>query len=147
VKRREGDSLSQSLVVMNLNLEASMHHDNRLLTEKQRQCVAACTSCAQICETCSDDMIGMGNHDDHDLMVQCIRLCRDCADICMLTAQWLCRVSSWSEELCQFCADVCEQCAHTCEQHASQHPLCGQCAEECRRCAALCQEMTNAPAR
>ena len=117
-----------------------MQQNNRSLTEKQKQCIAACTSCAQICETCSDDMIGMGRHDDHDLhdlMVRCIRLCRDCADICMLTAQWLSRSSSWSEEICRFCAEVCEQCARTCEQHAPQHPMCGQCAEECRRCAAL----------
>ncbi len=110
-----------------------MHRDNRLLTEKQRQCVAACTSCAQICETCSDDMIGMGNHDDHDLMVQCIRLCRDCADICMLTAQWLCRVSSWSEELCQFCADVCEQCSPI---HASNMLHNIHCAANVQRNAA-----------
>ena len=74
-----------------------MQQNNRSLTEKQKQCIAACTSCAQICETCSDDMIGMGRHDDHDLhdlMVRCIRLCRDCADICMLTAQWLSRSSA-----------------------------------------------------
>lgn len=132
---------------MNGNEEVSMQHTTRSLTETQKQCIAVSASCAHTCETCSNDMIGMGQHDDHDLMVRCIRLCRDCADVCMLTAQWLSRFSSWSEEMCRLCANVCEQCADVCEQHASQHPLCGQCAEECRRCAALCQEMVHAHVR
>ena len=37
-----------------------MHQDSRTLTQEWKDCIAACFRCAQTCEECSDDMIGMG---------------------------------------------------------------------------------------
>jgi hypothetical protein len=118
----------------------------KTLSPQQQTCLDSCFSCAQICETCADDMIGMEHHDHNDLMTRCIRLCLDCADICLLTAKWISRNSQRSESLCRFCAEICDQCAALCERHAPQHALCGPCAEECRRCADLCREMVGTAA-
>jgi hypothetical protein len=125
----------------------SMHQDNRQLTRQYQDCIAACWACAQICNRCSDDMIGMhGQGHDMELMSRCTRLCRECADICSLAAQWMSRVSPLSDEICRFCAEICDACAEICEQHASHHALCGTCAQECRRCASMCRDMAGAKA-
>src|ERR1043166_2248631 len=124
-----------------------MHHENRQWTRQYRDCIAACGSCASICNTCSDDMIRMEPQGhDMELMALCIRLCRECADICSLSAQWMSRLSPLAEDLCVFCADVCDRCADTCERQASHHPLCAECAQECRRCASLCRDMAGGAA-
>jgi len=124
-----------------------MHDNKRTLTQEWKDCIAACFRCAQICEECSDDMIGMEHQHESQLMEQCIRLCRECGDICVLAAQWMSRVSPLAERLCAFCAEVCERCAQVCEQHAPHHALCGPCAEECRRCADMCRRMSKTTAR
>ena len=121
-----------------------MHQENRTLTDNWKQCIDACFSCARLCETCHDDMIGMPSHGDTQLMERCIRLCRECADICAMAARWMSRVSPLADRLCRFCADICDLCAEACEQHAPHHALCGPCAEECRRCADLCRKMRPA---
>lgn len=123
-----------------------MHHQQRTMTDQYKNCIAACQACAVICNTCSDDMIGMDGHGGHELMARCIRLCRECADICSLSVNWMSRLSPLSESLCRLCADVCDACAEACEQHAPHHELCGPCAEECRRCASVCREMAGAAA-
>ena len=105
--------------------------------------IAACQSCANICNMCSDEMIGMESHHNSDLMARCIRLCRECADICSLSVNWMSRPSLLSKSICRVCAEVCNACAEACEQHASHHKLCGPCAEECRRCVAVCLEMAG----
>lgn len=112
------------------------------LSQKQKDCIDACFACAQICETCADDMIGMKQHDD-DLMARCTRLCRDCSDICVLAGRWISRNSPRFEALCQLCAEICDECAEVCERHAPHHALCGPCAEQCRRCADVCREMVE----
>jgi hypothetical protein len=124
-----------------------MHQDHKQSNRQLESCIAACWSCAKICNTCSDDMIGMeGPGHNMELVARCIRLCRECADICTLAAQWMSRLSPLSEDVCRFCAEVCEVCAEACEQHAPHHALCGPCAEECRRCANLCRDMAGAKA-
>lgn len=126
-----------------------MHQDNRTPTQPMQQCIAACLACAQICDRCADDMIGMiGTDSGHDKRLQllCIRLCQDCADVCALSARWMSRLSSSAESLCRVCAEICDRCAEVCEQHAPHHPLCRTCAEECRRCAGLCRDMAAATA-
>ncbi len=115
----------------------------KTLSPQHQDCLDACFSCAQMCETCADDMIGMKHHKHDDLMARCIKLCRDCADICILAARFISRSSQRSESLCRLCADICDQCAEVCERHAPNHALCGPCAEECRRCADLCREMVG----
>jgi len=110
-------------------------------TKHYRECIAACFACAQTCETCGDDMIGMDHRGDQTLMAQCIRLCRECADICVLAGQWMSRGSAMADRLCGLCADICDTCAKICEAHAPHHALCGPCATECRRCAELCRRM------
>lgn len=125
-----------------------MHQDDRTTTESMQQCIDACVACAQICDRCADDMIGMaggGKHDQH-LQQLCIRLCQDCADICALSTRWMSRLSPSAESLCRACSDICDRCAEVCERHASHHPLCRTCAEECRRCAGICREMASAAA-
>ena len=106
--------------------------------------ISACQSCANICNTCSDEMIGMESHANQELMARCIRLCRECADICSLSANWISRSSPMSNHIGRFCAEVCNACAEACEQHAPHHKLCGPCAEECRRCVGVCLEMAGA---
>lgn len=115
----------------------------KTLSQQHQDCIHACFSCAQICETCADDMIGIEHHDHNDLMTRCIRLCRDCADMCILASKFISRSSQRAESLCRLCAEICDQCAEVCERHAPQHALCGPCAEECRRCADLCREMVG----
>ena len=124
-----------------------MHEENRQMSKHYKDCIAACWSCAQICNECSDDMVGMDpKGHDNGLMARCIRMCRECADICALSAQWMSRLSPLSEEMCRFCAQICNVCAEVCDKHAKHHPLCGRCAEECRRCAAACRDMAAAKA-
>lgn len=126
--------------------ELNMHHDNRTMTEQMRHCIHACVSCAQICDRCADDMIGMSGGHDKELQQLCIRLCEDCADLCTLSARWMSRLSPSAEMLCRVCADLCDRCAEICEQHAPHHRLCGDCATECHRCAGLCRDMAGAMA-
>lgn len=121
-----------------------MHADNRTLNKQMRDCIEECFRCAQICEECSDHMIGMEHSDNMQMMAFCIRLCRECADICAMAGQWMSRLSPLAEKLCALCAEVCVQCAEACEQHKAHHTLCGPCAEECRRCAKACRQMTYA---
>ncbi|WP_197742083.1 four-helix bundle copper-binding protein [Nitrospira sp. KM1] len=123
-----------------------MAHANKM-SEHYKKCIAACEDCARICNTCSDDMIGMEHHGDHQLMARCIRLCRECAEICSLSGAWMSRLSPLADSLCRLCAEICDKCADTCEQHAPHHPLCGPCAEECRRCAHECRDMVEVGSR
>lgn len=124
-----------------------MHEGKRTLDQEWKECITACFRCAQICEECSDDMIGMEHKGDMPLMERCIRLCRECADVCAMAARWMSRVSPLADRLCAFCAEVCETCAKACEEHAPHHALCGPCAQECRRCAEMCRRMSGAAAR
>lgn len=124
-----------------------MHQDKGTLTQEWKDCIAACARCTQICEECSDDMIGMAHTSDTQLMERCLRLCRDCADICAMAGRWMSRVSPLAQQLCVLCAKVCDQCAEVCEQHAPHHALCGPCAQECRRCAEMCRRMSGAAAK
>jgi hypothetical protein len=39
-----------------------MSKDRLTQTKHYQECIAACFACAQTCETCSDDMIGMDHH-------------------------------------------------------------------------------------
>ena len=101
-----------------------MHDKNHTLSQETKDCIAECFRCVQICEECSDDMIGMDHSGDSQMMADCIRLCRECADICALAGQWMSRSSSLTNKVCGLCADVCDQCADLCEKHASHHALC-----------------------
>ena len=129
-----------------------MHQDSRTLTQEWKDCIAACFRCAQTCEECSDDMIGMGGRQgeiplEMPLMERCIRLCRECAEICAMSGRWMSRMSPLAHKLCGLCAEVCDQCAEACEEHAPHHALCGPCAQECRRCAEMCRLMSGATAK
>ena len=124
-----------------------MHFDQRTLTADWKECITACFRCTQICEECSDDMIGMDPMGDPRLMERCIRLCRECADVCAMAGQWMSRLSPLAESMCSCCADVCDQCAEACEQYAPHHALCGLCAQECRRCAETCRGMSKRSAK
>lgn len=116
-----------------------MHQEGRTLGQQFKDCIRACMACAQICNECGDDMVGMKQ--SSELMARCIRLCRECADICLLAASWMSRVSPLSDRVCRLCAEICDLCAEACEQHAPHHELCGPCARECRRCADACRQM------
>ena len=127
----------------NNHVGVPMHTDTHQLSQQMKDCIEACWACAQICNTCSDDMIGMDHKGDTQLMERCIRLCRECADICVMSAQWMSRMSPVSAPLCRLCAEVCDLCAEACEQHAPHHALCGPCAQECRQCADRCRSMAS----
>jgi Domain of Unknown Function (DUF326) len=123
-----------------------MHHHDQTLNAHMQHCLDACAACAQLCDRCADDMIGMEGGSHKELQDLCIRLCFDCADLCALSARWMSRLSPSSELLCRTCAEICDRCASVCEQHSPHHPLCGDCAIECRRCAAACRDMAAAMA-
>lgn len=127
-------------------LEAwAMHQTQQQLSQEMKDCIAACYACAQICNQCSDSMIGLHGA-QAEMMQRCIRLCRECADICLQSAAWMSRVSELSERICQLCADVCDLCAEECARHAQHHALCGPCGQECRRCSEACRRMGMAKA-
>ena len=99
--------------------------------------IAVCFSCAQMCNTCSDDMIGMEHHKgDMELMERCIRLCRECADICVLAGQWMNRVSAvraivpvLRRSLRSLCRGVRTACTPSCfvpAMRAGMPALCGE---------------------
>ena len=69
-------------------------------------------------EECGDDMIGMEQKGDTQLMRQCIRLCRECADIYAMAGRWMSRLSPMADRLCRWCAEICDACAEECERHA-----------------------------
>lgn len=123
-----------------------MHQDNRTLTKHLQHCIDTCVACAQICDRCADDMIGMEGRQHKELQQLCIRLCHDCADLCAQSVRWMSRLSPSAELICHACADMCDRCAEACEQHAPHHALCGDCATECRRCAGVCRDMAGAMA-
>jgi Domain of Unknown Function (DUF326) len=123
-----------------------MHHHDQTPNAHMQHCIEACLACAQICDRCADDMIGMEGRNHHELQALCIRLCQECADVCSLSIRWMSRLSPSTEFLCRSCAEICDRCAGVCEQHAPHHPLCGDCAVECRRCAAACRDMAAAMA-
>ena len=112
------------------------------MTQEWKECIAECFRCAQTCEECGDDMIGMDHTGDRQLMEQCIRLCRECADISAMAGRWMSRLSPLSDRLCRWCAEISDACAEVCEQHAPHHAACGPCAQECRRCADRCRRMS-----
>jgi hypothetical protein len=121
-----------------------MNQDTQSQIHEWRNAIVAC---AQLCDECSDDMIGMDHKGDSELMERCIRLCRECADVCTLTGRWMSRVSPLDQKLYDFCAEVCDECAQACEQHASHHALCGPCGEKCRQCADTCRRMSESTAK
>jgi len=106
-----------------------MHDKNHTLSQETKDCIAECFRCVQICEECSDDMIGMDHSGDSQMMADCIRLCRECADICALAGQWMSRSSSLTNKVCGLCDDVCDQCADLCEKHRPIMP----CADRALR--------------
>ena len=38
-----------------------MHQNNRTLTQHLQHCIDTCSACAQLCDRCADDMIGIEN--------------------------------------------------------------------------------------
>jgi hypothetical protein len=127
-------------------IRSVMHHHDQTPDPRMQHCLEACAACAQICDRCADDMIGMEAGRHKELQDLCIRLCVDCADLCALSSRWMSRLSPSTELLCRACAEICDRCASICEQHSPHHPLCGSCAVECRRCAAACRDMAAAMA-
>jgi hypothetical protein len=123
-----------------------MHHHDQTPNAHMQHCRDACSACAQICDRCADDMIGLEGGSHKELQDLCIRLCQDCADLCALSARWVGRLSPSVDLLCRACAEMCDRCASVCEQHSPHHLLCGDCAVECRRCAAVCRDMAAAVA-
>ena len=55
-----------------------MSHRKLEFTSHEKACIEACFACAELCNACGNDMIGMEHeaHEDMELMERCIRLCR-----------------------------------------------------------------------
>jgi hypothetical protein len=70
-----------------------MHHHDQTPNPHMQHCLEACAACAQICDRCADDMIGMEKGSHKELQDLCIRLCMDCADFCALSTRWMSRLS------------------------------------------------------
>ena len=50
-----------------------MHHHDHAPHPHLQHCIDTCAACAQICDRCADDMIGMEGGEDRELRELCIR--------------------------------------------------------------------------
>lgn len=98
-------------------------------------CIDTCIKCAQACNKCFKACLEKDNISE---MKEALSLLVDCAEICYVTAVYMTKDNTFTEELCGSCADLCDKCASICETYEDLHcqasvKACRQCAEECRR--------------
>ncbi len=107
-----------------------MYHD----TGQRQKAIEACWDCRDECQkmlyNISLEMGGRHVEERH------VKLMLDCIAICHMTADFMTRHSSMSEEVCNVCAKICEACAESCERIGGADMK--RCAEACRLCAKHC---------
>lgn len=107
--------------------------------------VAALGTCEQICTSCADACLG--EIEELDRLVRCIRTSLDCADICGATARVLTRQTETDDPLVRAqlhaCVLACQACGEECFAHASVHGHCATCADTCHYCQECCNRLLN----
>jgi hypothetical protein len=63
----------------------------------------------------------------------------DCAEICYVTAVYMSKDNTFSEELSCPCAELCEKCASICERY--EDLTCQAAVAACKQCAAALKEL------
>lgn len=101
-------------------------------------CINACIICAKACNKCFKACLEKDNIDE---MKEALSILVDCAEICYVTAIYMSKDSTFSEELSLTCAEICEKCASICG-HYDDLP-CQASVEACKQCAAACKELST----
>jgi triphosphoribosyl-dephospho-CoA synthetase len=102
-----------------------------------QSCINTCIKCAQACNKCFKACLEKDNVNE---MKEALSLLVDCAEICYVTAVYMSKDNTFSEELCSSCAALCEKCAKICESYEDLH--CQASVEACRLCAIECQKIS-----
>lgn len=71
-----------------------------------------------------------------------IRTLLDCAQVCTISANFMLHDSDLHPQMCGVCAQACERCAQSCEQFNDDQQML-DCAEICRQCAESCHKMAT----
>jgi hypothetical protein len=121
-------------------------HPRDVKVDKTRlaRCIEACSQCAQACTACADACLG--EQEEVESLIRCIRLDLDCADICAATGRVVSRRTEYDPSVTrpqiEACLAACKRCGDECERHATRGmEHCRICAERCRACEQACTEL------
>lgn len=100
-------------------------------------CIKACITCAQACNKCFKACLEKDNINE---LKEALSILVDCAEICYVTAVYMSKDNTFSEELSRSCAELCEKCASICERYEDLQ--CQASVEACRQCAIECKVLS-----
>jgi hypothetical protein len=100
-------------------------------------CINACIICAKACNKCFKECLEKDNINE---LKEALSILVDCAEICYVTAVYMSRDGTFSEELSSSCAELCEKCASICEHY--ENLPCQDSVESCKQCAVACKELS-----
>ena len=106
-------------------------------TTNVEACINACIICAKACNKCFKACLEKDNIND---LKEALSILVDCAEICYVTAVYMSKDNTFSEELSRSCATICEKCASICESY--EDLVCQASVEACRQCAVMCKELS-----
>ena len=113
--------------------------------ESYAEAISALGICEQICTSCADACLGESEDLNH--LVRCIRTNLDCAEICATTGRLLTRQTETDGPVVQaqlrVCVLACQACADECAAHTSMHGHCATCADTCRYCQESCNRLID----
>jgi hypothetical protein len=99
-------------------------------------CINACIICAKACNKCFKECLEKDNINE---LKEALSILVDCAEICYVTAVYMSRDGTFSEELSSSCAELCEKCASICERY--EYLSCQDTVAACKQCAEACKEL------
>jgi triphosphoribosyl-dephospho-CoA synthetase len=99
-------------------------------------CINACIICAKACNKCFKECLEKDNLNE---LKEALSILVDCAEICYVTAVYMSKDNTFSEELSNSCAELCEKCASICERY--EDLSCQDTVAACKRCAEVCKEL------
>lgn len=115
------------------------HTETEMLDKGMRDCIAACSSCHDICtEAVRHCLILGGEH----AAASRINTLLDCAGICHTSADMMLHGSIHVPSTCRLCAEVCRDCESECRR-AGDDPMMRKCADACGACAESCEQMAG----
>jgi hypothetical protein len=102
-----------------------------------QSCINACIICAKACNKCFKECLEKDNINE---LKEALSILVDCAEICYVTAVYMSKDDTFSEELSSSCAELCEKCASICEHY--ENLPCQDSVESCKQCAVACKELS-----
>jgi triphosphoribosyl-dephospho-CoA synthetase len=99
-------------------------------------CINACIICAKACNKCFKECLEKDNINE---LKEALSILVDCAEICYVTAVYMSKDDTFSEELSSSCAELCEKCASICERY--EYLSCQDTVAACKQCAEACKEL------